>query len=789
MTSPLRRVARIRIAAVAAIAALALTLAPSATAGTASAAPTPAEQSDQPAPASRSKTVVPNVHTDAISTFIDDGRLVLETKVDMDVTGDGIPEVGHRLDPDAVLFHLSDAGRLTVPDVPGYGFLGQPGDTIWMAPQTQIAAVIWPGFSTEHPGLAGRVQDNRFAVRMTDVRGPGDVEVYLQRGTAIDRIFSSTTELPAWTINVPQHAHMNWAFLEPGTYTVTFEMTGVVDGRPQVATNDYVFVVGDLAAHTRDTQMMVAADSDEVDPGEPVLLTAHVTPADAAGAAQFRDLTTGAILGHTAVRDGSAKFRADALAPGDHRLVAEFVPLYGDDHRPSVSHPVTISVTGEASPRPTEDDLVPVPDADLAAHPAGSAVVVSTTGKAVNAGGTLSARVTDGTSGGQWVSVWIPGDAPAWKGWAQTNLRGELSVATGSAIPSGDQRLIVKTRDGGLLGWDTFTVTASPSPPIDPGAPPAALPQQPPTQAAPQDCQPALTLETGHIDAFYVSAANGRAVLQMMEDVTGHRVVREPEQVLLRVKPSAYRADIPAGTPGAPAGYVLPLTQNPSLIWPGWDTNRTASSGHSDVSIHITGVSGPGRVHLSSQGSFGNVTSLLQSGGYSLPGIIREEVPAHTHAQWVFSAEGIYTLTAHAVATNPSTAESVRTATRTYTFQVGDVPLGDTFCQLSAVDVADSAAIHAAVNRAAADAVAAAQAEAEAAAAEAEKVESRRQVTTSKRDASSEGALAATQPAPSPAVVTGLIGGGALIIAGIVGATFWYVRRVGAPPGPGLPRA
>lgn len=740
-------------------------------------------QSDEPAPASRAKTVVANVHTDAVSAFIDDGRLVLGSQADMDVTGDGVPEMAHRLDPESSLFHLSDAARIAVPDIAAYRFLGAPGDTVWMAPQTQDPGIIWPGFSTEHPSLTGRVAEGRFSVRMTDVAGPGEVEMYLQRGTAVERIFSSTTDLPAWTIAVPQHAHMNWAFRAPGTYTLTFDLTGIVDGRRQTTTGEYVFVVGDLAAHTRATGTTLVASADRVDPGDDVTLTADVDPADAVGAVQFRDLTSGTLLGHAPVEGGTAAFRTDALAPGEHRLAAEYVPTWIDDHGPSVSEPVTVTVTGKALPKPVEDDLLPIPQAELDAHAPGTAVVVAGR-RTIAAGGTVTGRVADAAAAGQWVSVWVPGDAPAGKGWVQTDLRGAFSIAVSPAIPAGPHRLVVKTRAGELLGWDAFTVEAAPAP--APSAPPAAPTPAPlPAQAAPQECRPAVTLETGHIDAFFVSAADGRAVLQLVEDVTGHRVVREPEQVLLRVKPSAHRADIPVGTPGAPAGYVLPLTQSPSLIWPGWDTNRTATSGYSDVSIHITGVDGPGRVTISSQGPFGGVTSLLQGGGYTLPGVIREEVPAHTHAQWVFSAEGVYTLTAHAVATNRQSGQSIRTETRTYTFQVGDAPLGDTFCRLRPVGAADAVAVHAAVDRAAAKAVAAAQAAAEAAAAaEAEQARERERAPRAQEAETATDAAATGTPSTStPAVAAGLIGGGILAVAGIVGATAWYVRRLGAGTG------
>lgn len=771
--------------------------APSPTPGPTSAPPTPtptvplpAGQSDKPAPDSRDKRVIGAVHTDAVSAYLDAGELVLETKADIDVTGDGVIDLGSRLASRDLLFHLSDHGKITVPDLPAYSFLGQPGSTIWMAPQTQNHQIIWPGFSTEDPNLSGKVQNNTFQVRLLNTEGPGNAEVYMQDGAQVKRIFSSTTALPAWSIGVPQHTHMNWAFSKPGTYTFTFEMSGVVDGRTQSASNDYTFVVGDLDAHTQQTTTTLTAEPRAAAAGESVLLTAALDPAAATGAVQFRDLTTGALLGHTPVTDGTAQFRADALPPGEHRIVAEFVPTWNDDFVPSTSRPVTISVAGEVEKKPDRDDTTPIPDREITATQPGIGALITIAGKKTTPGGTLTVKLTDPALAGKWVSVWVPGQNPAWQGWTQADLNGIITAQVPDAIKPGAHRLVIETTADTLAGWDAFTVTGGGSggttPPPTPPTPPPPAPSPAP-QAPGQTCTPGITLETGHIDAFYVSAANGKAVLQLMEDVTGHHVIREAETVLLKVKESAYRGNIPAGTPGAPSGYVLPLTQDPGLIWPGWDTNRTASSGYTDVSINVTGVNGPGRVYLSSQGSFGGTTSLLQGGGYTLPGTIREATPAHTHAQWVFSEKGIYKLTAHAVATNPSTGQSLTTAAHTYVFQVGDVPLGDAFCGLRSAGAADAEEVNAAVNQAAADAVAAAQA---AAAEEAAQNATTANLTPRGRkdtnSSSQEGGLLDSLfgDEADPAVVAGLLTGGGLIVLGIIGATIWYVRRlrVTTPP-------
>lgn len=731
-----------------------------------------------PAPPSQQKRVIGAVHTDTVSAYLDSGKLTLDSRADIDVTGDGIADLGSRIPSSETLFHLGESSRTQVPNVSTYRFLGQPGSTIWMAPQTQNHELIWPGFSTEDPALSGKVQGN-IAVELVNTSGPGDVELYLQNGSTVTRTFSSRERLPAWSIGVPQHTHMNWVFSAEGTYTLTFQASATIGGQVQTSTNNYIFVVGDIEKHRLPTTTRLSANSDASATESGISLTADVGPTNAVGAVQFDDADTGAVLGHAPVADGNATMVVSTLPPGEHSITAQFVPTWSTDFSPSTSEPVTVNVGGEVRPKPTEDDTAPITADMFASQPAASSsVVVTANGKKVAAGQSLSIDVRD--RAGEWLSIWVPDLQPSWRGWVQADLTTRVSIQIPASTKPGTLRVAVRDEAGDFLGWDTFTVVAAndPSTPTNPGTPITQPPAPAPAPVAPtQQCTPAVILDNGHIDAFTVSAGAGRAVLQIKEDVTGHNVLREVETVLLKVKASAYRGDIPAGTPGAPAGFVLPLTQNPQLIWPGWDTNRTAASGYSDVSITISGVEGPGRVTLSSQGSFGNITPLLTNGGYQLPGTLRERTPAHTHAQWVFSDPGIYKIRAHAVAINPSTGQSLQTAAHTYVFQVGDVPLGDAFCGLSSAGAGDSAAVDAAVDEAAAIAVAAAQAAAAEEAAASQEISAHaRALTERSADESSESAAGATTI--SPVMLAALVGGGVLFAGGIAAGTVGYLRRL-----------
>jgi len=187
-----------------------------------------------------------------------------------------------------------------------------------------------------------------------------------------------------------------------------------------------------------------------------------------------------------------------------------------------------------------------------------------------------------------------------------------------------------------------------------------ATPHEPSTPAPSSSTNAKVVLDHGHVDVFHVGLTGGKLDLKLKEDVTGSGVIHEPQDVDLQVKDSAL-VDVPRQFPGAPRAYVLPMTQNQDLLWPGWDTMSTGKP----VDLVVDSVQGPGKVHLFTTDISGTAVSQLTSGGTALPGTISVPSPTHVHANWVFTKPGVYTMTVHA------TSGSMRSATKTYTWRVG----------------------------------------------------------------------------------------------------------------------
>jgi surface-anchored protein len=98
--------------------------------------------------------------------------------------------------------------------------------------------------------------------------------------------------------------------------------------------------------------------------------------------------------------------------------------------------------------------------------------------------------------------------------------------------------------------------------------------------------------------------------------------------------------------------WVVPQTENPGVVWLGWNTQDPAVMERIDrgVRLRLLGADGPGKLSV-----------YLQSGDLSGPEVLWEsdaevtdplwvDVNTHTHANWVFSAPGVYVVRLEATA-------------------------------------------------------------------------------------------------------------------------------------------
>ena len=186
----------------------------------------------------------------------------------------------------------------------------------------------------------------------------------------------------------------------------------------------------------------------------------------------------------------------------------------------------------------------------------------------------------------------------------------------------------------------------------------------------------ASEISVGHVD-LGPRLIDGQWRAGLRHDAESGAVWRDPNQTVLRVSDAAVMtapdsADYPflADVAGKPV-YVVPQTQNPGVVWLGWNTQDPAVTATIDrgLTMRVGPVSGPGRAWLFLQsGTFGKPLLLADSG--AAPGDVWIDSGTHVHANWAFSEPGTYTATVTFLGT--TTAGEAVSASTTLRFAVGD---------------------------------------------------------------------------------------------------------------------
>ena len=207
----------------------------------------------------------------------------------------------------------------------------------------------------------------------------------------------------------------------------------------------------------------------------------------------------------------------------------------------------------------------------------------------------------------------------------------------------------------------------------------------------------ASEISVGHVD-LGPRLIDGQWRAGLRHDAESGAVWRDPNQTVLRVSDAAIMtapdsADYPflADVAGKPV-YVVPQTQNPGVVWLGWNTQDPAVTATIDrgLTMRVGPVSGPGRAWLFLQsGTFGKPLLLADSG--AAPGDVWIDSGTHVHANWAFSAPGTYTATVTFLGT--TTAGEAVSASTTLRFAVGDAASASEALAMAAPAAADAASV------------------------------------------------------------------------------------------------
>lgn len=179
-----------------------------------------------------------------------------------------------------------------------------------------------------------------------------------------------------------------------------------------------------------------------------------------------------------------------------------------------------------------------------------------------------------------------------------------------------------------------------------------------------------LLITKGHVDAFNVSGNASGVTLDLKEDVTGSQVRHKPENVILGVVDGAWTEQTKNVPSLGSAGYYLPMTQNPSIVWPGWDS--LGAQPLQKVTYKLASITGPGDVFMWTSGPFGGGVEPRQENGslkVTNGSTWVQDYAAHEHISWLFTKPGTYTMTLSATVDFEGTSKTTNSAT--YTWAIG----------------------------------------------------------------------------------------------------------------------
>ncbi|WP_433221690.1 choice-of-anchor M domain-containing protein [Dactylosporangium sp. CS-047395] len=164
-------------------------------------------------------TVISQGHVDAVDVGFENGHLEI-------VIHDERTEPGVELDPAKVLLVAKKQSKTQVPNDPAFSFLGTPGASVYLLPETQDPTLLWPGLSTEdiEPGV---FRNDAVTIRFKQVIGPDGVSLFtFNPDGSPNKLVDSEDGLPDNVVlQAGAHVHENWAFEKSGEYKIKVDAT------------------------------------------------------------------------------------------------------------------------------------------------------------------------------------------------------------------------------------------------------------------------------------------------------------------------------------------------------------------------------------------------------------------------------------------------------------------------------------------------------------------------------------------------------------------------------------
>ena len=553
--------------------------------------------------------VIAGVHTEMLNSFLDGNQFTLGTLADT------APGQQGRFNPAHTVFHLPDVEDAHTTVAAGYDYIAPEGTDVFYIPSTRTRGLLYPGLGAEgiRPGALKGDTINLELVRSSVPEG-GRAEVFTESGRDNPRVFSTNDQLAPHTITAGGHEHLSWAFTRAGIYQLTFRATATLtDGTPVSSEATYTIAVGTNA-----------------EDGFKLLNAQNAAKESTREAAETPEATS------TATESATSSASASTSASAEAGASAEASASTGIRR-------MDASVNGQNAAQVTDPNGAKAAANGEQASQGGSGVTAisgadNTTNngsdKGESKGGNSHGVKGSSVKGSNAQNVTAPGNNSG-GGILSSGLPGSLNqqcIAT--EVPAEDAK---DSQDSKSAKDSKQNAQAAQAPT---GIPTLAV-----VNTAEHSGREEVT--HGHFDVGPV--LNGGNLTSSVKDDRTSPARHVSPGALEFVLNDAAKLNLPAGMEDiAPAGtpvYMIGATQQQGVPWLGWSTQDPELLKQLDgpVTMSLNGFEGPGTLSTFLSGNFGSAGQKVfdsRSGGSF-------QVPAntHQHSNWVFTAEGRYTVT------------------------------------------------------------------------------------------------------------------------------------------------
>lgn len=550
--------------------------------------------------------VIAGVHTEMLNAFLDGNQFTLGTLADT------APGQQGRFNPARTVFHLPNVEDAHTTVAAGYDYIAPEGTDIFYIPSTRTRGLLYPGLGAEgiRPGALKGDTINLELVRSSVPEG-GRAEVFTESGRDNPRVFSTNDQLAPHTITAGGHEHLSWAFTRAGIYQLTFRATATLtDGTPVSSEATYTIAVG---TNAEDGFKLLNAQNAAKEATKGATSEATSTATESATSSASASTSASAEAGASAEASASTGIRR-----------------------------VDASVNGQNAAQVTDPNGAKAAANGEQAGQGGSGVTAISgadntnngSDKGENKGGNSHGVKGSSVKGSNAQNVTAPGNNSG-GGILSSGLPGSLNqqcIAT--EVPAEDAKDSQDSKGAKDSKQNAQAAQA-----------PTGIPTLAVVNTAEHSGREEVT--HGHFDVGPV--LNGGTLTSSVKDDRTSPARHVSPGALEFVLNDAAKLNLPAGMEDiAPAGtpvYMIGATQQQGVPWLGWSTQDPELLKQLDgpVTMSLNGFEGPGTLSTFLSGNFGSAGQKVfdsRSGGSF-------QVPAntHQHSNWVFTAEGRYTVT------------------------------------------------------------------------------------------------------------------------------------------------